>query len=228
MRQEQVKYCTLYNCDCMELMAQYPDKYFDLAIADPPYGIGEDGSKNYTRGKLAAAKNYKPFSGNDKNPPDAGYFSELFRVSKYQIIWGANHFISRIPFDSPCWIVWDKMKENLSFADCELAWTNFQQATKKLTFRWNGFLQGFMKEKEIRIHPTQKPVALYKWLLSKYAKPGWKILDTHLGSGSHAVACYDMGFPLTACEIDEDYFSAAVERLRLFALHGKLDFRGGE
>jgi site-specific DNA-methyltransferase (adenine-specific) len=212
----------------MELMPRYPDKHFDLAIVDPPYGIGESGSKNQTRGKLAISKNYKAFFGNDLKPPDIIYFNELFRVSKQQIIWGANHFISRIPFDSSCWIIWDKENGNTDFADCEMAWTSFPLAVRKFTFRWQGMLQGDMKNKEQRIHPTQKPVALYKWLLSKYAKPGWKILDTHLGSGSHAIACYDMGFALTACEIDGDYFDGAVERLRRFAAQGTLDFGGGE
>ena len=203
----------LYNMDCMEGMKQFPDKYFDLAIVAPPYGIGESGDKNHTRGKLAKAKNYKAFAGNDKEPPPAEYFTELFRVSKNQIIWGANHFISRMPFDSSCWIVWDKMNGESDFADCELAWTSFSKAVRQFTFRWAGMLQGNMANKETRIHPTQKPVALYEWLLTNYAKPGDKILDTHVGSASSLIACHRMGFEYIGFEIDKDYWKSATERL---------------
>ena len=150
----------------MEGMKQFPDKYFDLAIVDQPYGIGENGSKNHTRGSLAKAKNYKAFAGGDVQPPNEEYFEELFRISKNQIIFGANHFISRMPYDSSCWIVWDKVNGESDFADCELAWTSFKSAVRKFEFRWAGMLQGNMKNKEVRIHPTQKPVALYEWLLS--------------------------------------------------------------
>jgi site-specific DNA-methyltransferase (adenine-specific) len=195
----------------MDLMSQYPDKHFDLAIVDPPYGIGMDGGK-IGGDNLGRVTEYQKKHW-DMVAPDKKYFDELFRISKNQIIFGANHFISRIPFDSPCWIVWDKDNSG-GFADCELAWTNFNTAVRKYTFRWNGMLQGNMKHKETRIHPTQKPVALYKWLLSKYAKQGDKILDTHLGSGSIAVACNEMGFDLYASEIDSDYYNAAVSRIR--------------
>ena len=214
MTKQTIGYSTLYQCDCMDLMAQYPDKYFDLAIVDVPYGIGENGDKNYMRGKLAKAKNYKSFSGGDKKPPDQKYFMDLRRISKNQIIWGANHFIELIPYNTPCWIVWDKQNGETDFADCELAWSSFPSAVRKFTFRWQGMLQGNMKNKEERIHPTQKPVALYKWLLSKYAKQGDKILDTHFGSGSIAVACNEMGFELTASELDPDYYAMACERVR--------------
>lgn len=205
--------------DNMILMARYPDKYFDLAIVDPPYGIGEDGSKNHTRSKSAKAKNYKAFAGNDLKAPDERYLKELFRVSKNQIVWGANHFLKEV---SPCWIVWDKENGDNDFADCELAWTSFKSAVRKFNFRWAGMLQGNMKDKEERIHPTQKPVALYKWLLSKYAKQGDRILDTHLGSGSLAIACHDYGFELTACELDEDYYKASVSRIKNHASQLKL------
>jgi site-specific DNA-methyltransferase (adenine-specific) len=200
------------NEDNMELMARYPDKYFELAIVDPPYGINESGQTNKTRGKLAISKDY----GNknwDKESPNTKYFNELIRVSKNQIIWGANHFISRIPFDSSCWIVWDKDNGETDFADCELAWTSFKTSVRKFKWKWQGMLQQDMKNKENRIHPTQKPVQLYKWLLKNYAKEGDKILDTHLGSGSIAIACHDMGFDLTACELDSDYYNAAIKRL---------------
>ena len=205
---------TITNEDNLELMAHYPDKHFDLAIVDPPYGIGEDGSKNKTRtGGLAKPKDYKAFAGNDISSPDIIYFNELKRISKNQIIWGANHFISKIPYDSSCWIVWDKDNGETDFADCELAWASFKTSVRKFKFKWQGMLQENMKNKEIRIHPTQKPVALYKWLLDKYAKQGDKILDTHLGSGSIAIACHDYGFDLTACELDKEYYEKALDRL---------------
>ena len=199
------------NEDNMELMARYPDKYFDLAIVDPPYGIGEDGQKNHSRGKATKATKYTPKNW-DSNAPTKEYFAELKRVSKNQIIWGANHFISRIPFDSSCWIVWDKDNTG-DFADCELAYTSFKTAVRKLKLRWNGMLQHDMKNKETRIHPTQKPVKLYEWLLDNYAKEGDKILDTHLGSGSIAIACHNRKFDLTACELDKEYYDAAMKRI---------------
>lgn len=202
-----------YQMDCMEGMKQIPDKYFDLAIIDPPYGIGESGSKNHSRVKLATPKNYKPFHGDDLKSPDEDYFKELMRVSKNQIIWGSNHFISKIPYDSSCWIVWDKDNGNSHFADCELAWTSFKTAVRKFKFRWNGMLQEDMKNKEKRIHPTQKPVALYKWLLEKYAKPDDKILDTHVGSASSLIACHDLGFEYLGFELDPHYHRIATERL---------------
>lgn len=204
---------TLYNADCMDIMRDMPDKAFDLAIVDPPYGIGENGDKNSSRGKITKARSYKAFAGGDKTPPPEEYFRELRRVSKNQIIWGANHFVSRVPFDSPCWIVWDKQNGDNDFADCELAYTSFKSAVRKFTWRWAGMLQGDMKNKEVRIHPTQKPVALYKWLLTHYAKPGDKILDTHLGSGSICIACHDLGFEITGIELDKDYYDAAKRRI---------------
>ena len=210
------------NEDNMQLMARYPDKYFDLAIVDPPYGIGEDGSKNHSRGKFAISKNYKAFAGNDISSPSKEYFNELIRVSKNQIIWGANHFISKIPFDSSCWIVWDKDNGETDFADCELAWSSFKTSVRKYKFKWQGMLQENMKNKEVRIHPTQKPVALYKWLLDKYVKQGNKILDTHLGSGSIAIACHDYGFDLTACELDKEYYEKALDRLKKHQMQQKL------
>ena len=201
-----------YNMDCMQGMKEFPDKYFDLAIVDPPYGIGENGDTNHTRSKLAKAKDYKAFSGNDLKPPDKEYFDELFRVSKNQIIWGANHFISKIPYDSSCWIVWDKDNTG-DFADCELAWTSFDSAVRKFKYRWNGMLQENMKNKESRIHPTQKPVALYEWILSRYAKDGDKILDTHVGSASSLIACYNTNHKFVGFELDEYYYKVSKQRL---------------
>lgn len=217
----------LYNADCMDLLREMPDKSYDLAIVDPPYGIGEDGSKSLSRGRgklfgktnkgsaLAYAKYYKPFAGNDKLPPPIEYFQELKRVSKNQIIWGANHFIENIPnANSSSWVVWDKDNGDNDFADCELAYTSFKSAVRKFKWRWNGMLQENMSDKEVRIHPTQKPVALYKWLLTKYANDGDRILDTHLGSGSIAIACHDLNFELTGIELDSDYFHKAVHRIK--------------
>jgi site-specific DNA-methyltransferase (adenine-specific) len=211
------------NEDCMEGMTRYPDNYFDLAIVDPPYGIGEDGSKNHTRGKLTVAKNYKSFAGNDISALDINYFNELIRISKNQIIWGANHFINNIPYNSSCWIVWDKDNGENDFADAELAYTSFKSAVRIFKFRWNGMLQQNMKDKEQRIHPTQKPVALYKWLLQNYAKQGDKILDTHLGSGSSRIAAYEMGFDFTAFELDKEYFEAQEKRYNAHIAQLKLD-----
>ena len=212
----------VFNMDCMEGMAQYPDKYFELAIVDPPYGIGENGSTNSTRSNKAKAKDYKAFSGNDLQSPDIEYFNQLTRVSKNQIIWGANHFISKIPYDSSCWIVWDKENGGTDFADCELAYTSFKTSVRKFKFKWSGMLQGDMKNKEARIHPTQKPVKLYKWLLTNYAKTGDKILDTHLGSGSSRIAAFDLGFDFTGYELDKDYFDAQDKRFNDFTMQQKL------
>lgn len=205
---------TLYNMDCMELLKATPDKFYDLAIVDPPYGIGESGDRNKSRGKLATSQNYKAFAGGDASAPDVEYFNELVRISKNQIIWGANHFADRLPCPkSPCWIVWDKVNGETDFADSELAYTSFKSAVRNFKFQWQGMLQGDMKNKEQRIHPTQKPIKLYEWLLTNYAKQGDKILDTHCGSGSIAIACNNLGFELTACELDKDYFDASVKRI---------------
>ena len=202
-----------YNMDCMEGMKEFPDKYFDLSIVDPPYGIGENGDKNYSRGKLAISKNYKAFAGNDKEAPNSCYFNELLRVSKNQIIFGANHFISKIPYDTSCWIVWDKDNGDNDFADCELAWTSFNTAVRKFKFRLNGMLQENMKDKEYRLHPTQKPVKLYEWLLQHYAKQGNKILDTHVGSASSLIACHNLGFQYVGFELDKEYYEQSLKRL---------------
>ena len=201
-----------YNLDCMDGMKEFPDRYFDLAIVDVPYGIGENGDKNHTRGCLAIAKDYKAFSGNDLKSPDDDYFKELFRVSKNQIIFGANHFISKIPFDSSCWIVWDKDNGNSDFADCELAWTSFDTAVRKVKYRWSGMLQENMKNKEKRIHPTQKPVALYEWILNKYANDGDIVLDTHVGSASSLIACRNTNHKFVGFELDKHYFELSTKR----------------
>lgn len=200
-----------YNMDCMDGMKEFPDKYFDLAIVDPPYGIEQGGDANHTRSVIATSKKYHTFK--DTKSPDKDYFSELRRVSKNQIIFGANHFIDKIPIPSSCWLVWDKENGKNDFADCELAWTSFGKAVRKFAFRWQGMLQGDMKNKERRIHPTQKPVALYKWILANYANDGDLILDTHVGSASSLIACEDMGFRYVGFEIDEVYYRESKERL---------------
>jgi site-specific DNA-methyltransferase (adenine-specific) len=214
----------LYNQDCMEAMAKMPDKAYDLAICDPPYGINMMDSDNKSRGKLAVAKDYKKL--NDSASPICEYFKELQRVSVNQIIFGANHFISKNPIDSSCWIVWDKDNGMNDFADCELAWSSFKTAVRIFRYRWNGMLQQDMKNKEIRIHPTQKPVALYQWLLKNYAKQGDRILDTHGGSMSIAIACHDLGFDLDLYEIDKDYFEAGKLRLERHQQQQMFEFNG--
>jgi site-specific DNA-methyltransferase (adenine-specific) len=197
----------LQNVDCMELMAQYPDKHFLLAICDPPHGIG---LANMNMGigkskKCSKAKNrkWKPKNWDNEVPTDK-YFTELFRVSKNQIIWGGNYF--NLP---PCknYVIWDKqMPQGLSFSDCEMAWTSFDKAPK--IFRYSAYL-----DKQNKFHPTQKPVALYKWLLTNYAKQGDKILDTHLGSASIAIACHELKFELVGSELDSEYFQASIKRI---------------
>jgi site-specific DNA-methyltransferase (adenine-specific) len=209
------------NEDCMEGMARYPDKYFDLAIVDPPYGINMDGG-NIGGNNAGKTKDYTKKDWDNKIP-DKEYFNELKRISKNQIIWGANHFVENIyQSNSSCWIVWDKDNTG-NFADCELAYTSFKTAVRMFTFRWNGMLQQDMKNKEYRIHPTQKPVALYKWLLHNYAKQGDKILDTHLGSGSSRIAAYEMGFDFTAFELDAEYFEAQEKRYKAHIAQLKLE-----
>jgi site-specific DNA-methyltransferase (adenine-specific) len=208
----------VFLTDCMEFMKTCKDNQFDLAVVDPPYGIGEDGAKNHSRGKLAKAKIYTAKNW-DRETPNHAYFDELLRVSKNQIIWGGNYF--GMPA-SNCWIVWDKLNGDSEFADCELAWTSFKTAVRKFSFRWQGMLQGNMKDKENRIHPTQKPVALYDWIYHNYAKPGDTILDTHLGSGSNRIAANKAGLDFTACEIDKEYYDAQEKRYQNFIAQQRL------
>ena len=192
-------------------MRSLPDDFFDLCIADPPYGIGEDGKKNHSRSKVAKAKEYTPKSWDSKSP-NKEVFDEMLRVSKRAIIFGANHFISKLPYDSSCWIVWDKENGENDFADCELAWTNFNTAVRRFKFRWAGMLQGDMKHKEVRIHPTQKQVALYSWILDRFATEGDRVFDPFLGSGSSRIAAYKKGFDFYGCELDKDYFTDQQKR----------------
>ena len=189
----------IHNADCMEAMKQISDNEYDLAIVDPPYGIGEDGGKARTRGSKRVNGDKK---GWDNERPSVYYFSELQRVSINQIIWGGNYFSDLLPA-SRCWLYWQKNMGG-DFSDGELAWTSFDQVLRQYTKRSETFN---------RIHPTQKPVQLYKWLLTNYAKEGDKILDTHLGSGSIAIACWDLKFDLTGYEIDKEYYDNAIERI---------------
>ena len=205
---------TITNECNMELMSRYPDNYFDLAIVDPPYGLGMDKSRNSNKGNKAGFKIYHDTDW-DSKAPEKEYFDELIRVSKNQIIWGANHFISKIPYDSSCWIVWDKNNGASDNADAELAWGSFKTAVRKYTEHISTTFNN-------RIHPTQKPINLYKWILDKYAKPNDKILDTHLGSMSIAIACHDYGFDLTGCELDKEYYNKGMERINNHVAQQKL------
>lgn len=196
---------SLYHADCMEIMTNYPDGYFDLAIVDPPYGIGRDGQK-YSTSKHGGRKKYK-FKGWDNLTPSKDYFKLLFKVSKNQIIWGGNYFTKHLP-KSMGWIFWDK-GQRICNSDGELAFTSFNRALR--VFEKN---RVFLL-KEGTIHPTKKPRALYSWLLENYAKPGNKILDTHLGSGSHAIEAYFSNHcsEFVGIELDEDYFADSVKRI---------------
>lgn len=206
----------LYNMDCMDGMKQFPDKYFELAIVDPVYGDVSLGGYMFGKGGENKAKriNYN-LSLWEQPKTDKTYFEQLFRVSKNQVIWGGNYFITSICKDSQCWIVWDKKHpDGVHFADCELAWTSFNKATRIFRYMWNGMLQEKMGDsKELKIHPTQKPIDLYKWILQNYANEGDKILDTHVGSASSLIACKEMGFDYIGFELDEDYYNKANERM---------------
>ena len=192
-----------FKVDCMGFMRDKPNKFWDLAIVDPPYGIGEDGHCR-TRKKHNYTVVHKPKKW-DTERPSKEYFNELKRVSKNQIIWGANYFTEFLP-PSMGWVFWDK-KIGGDFSDGELAYTSFDRALQMVSI-WSG------NNNENKIHPTQKPVKLYEWILTKYAKPGFKILDTHGGSMSLAIACYNLGFDLDICEMDSDYFKEATDRVK--------------
>jgi len=212
-------YLDLRHCDCMDYMRGLPDKAFALAIVDPPYGIGFDG-KTTVKGKSGKASTFTDKQHHikkewDVSRPTAEYFAELQRVSKNQIIWGGNYFADLLP-PQKGWIFWDKKitnANNTNFSDGELAWTSFNCILRRFTYDWIGF--GYLNnpQREKKIHPTQKPVALYKWLLTNYAKPGDKILDTHVGSASSLIACYQMNFDYIGFEIDKEYFEKAQKRI---------------
>lgn len=187
----------LIHGDCMEYMATLKDNSFDLAVVDPPYGININKS-----GRLGHYGGQKDW---DNKTPNQKYFDELIRVSKNQIIWGGNYFINHLAPTS-CFLIWDKKQpQDLSFAQCEMAWTSYTSSAKIFVFRPHQIKN--------RIHPTQKPIQLYQWIFDKYTKQGWTILDTHLGSGSSAIAAHDSGLDFVGIELDGDYFQAATKRL---------------
>lgn len=207
----------LLNMDCMKYMATLEDNAFDLAIVDPPYFKGPDREGYFGTGvsSMGIERARRYHSASEWDIPNSEYFGELFRVSKNQIIWGANHFSAALGRDSSCWIVWDKDNGNSSFADAELAFTSFNSSVRIFKYLWMGMHQGSIgnpRNNEKRIHPTQKPIALYRWLLEKYSKRGQLILDTHLGSGSSAIAAHYFGCDFVGCELDEVYYNAAVKR----------------
>jgi len=243
----------VFNMDCMDFMRDKPDKFFDLAVVDVEYGIGQGGKKINSKtvnsdGSLI--KKYDRRNGNqiitkpknytetytDKKAPDESYFSELDRISKKLILWGANHFLDKIPFklSSPCWIVWDKVNGETDQADCELAWTNFETAVRQVTYMWNGFTQGIGIESghinqgnkalcEIRMHPNQKPVVLYDWIYKNYLPNGGNVIDTHLGGGSNRIAADKAGnINFYATEINHRHFEDQELRFKQYKSQLKL------
>ena len=200
----------LYNDDCLNVMRLMADKSVDLVLTDPPYGINVAKTGTVGVDKCGEVKNYGALEW-DASIPGAEYFSEIMRVSRHQVIFGANYFVEHLR-NSPCWIVWDKDNSG-NFSDCELAWCSFSSAVRRFKYRWNGMLQQDMKNKEYRIHPTQKPVRLFEWILEKYAEPGWTIMDPFLGSGSTAIAANRLGFDFIGVEREQTYFEAALERI---------------
>ena len=197
---------TITNEDNMELMSRYPDNYFELAIVDPPYGIGIDGQKKSINKNPKHNRKEHTQKNWDNAIPTEEYFNELKRVSKNQIIWGANYFTEYLKA-TKAWIFWYKGQRDLTMSDGEMAWTSFETVTRQFELNRSSLIA------QNTFHPTEKPYKLYKWILDKYAKQGDKILDTHLGSGSIAIACHDYGFDLTACELDKEYFDKAIERI---------------
>lgn len=202
-----------YNEDCMTGMARYPDKHFDLAIVDPPYGIERFKDAQPTR-----LNRYGSVGCANDDRPTKKYFNELFRISKNQIVWGFNHLSDLLPTTKE-FVFWYKHQPVISYADGELAWTSFTRTARCFDYPFFG---GTGREPD-RIHPTQKPVALYKWLLKNYAKQGDLILDTHVGSASSLIACYDMGFDAVGFELDADYYKASKQRLNDFMSQTRLD-----
>lgn len=213
------------NIDCMEGMKRYPDKHFDLAIVDPPYFKGPNQRMYYGQkvNKLNIRRKDYPII-NEWDVPGEEYFKELFRVSKNQIVWGCNYF--NYPF-GPGRIVWDKVNGVSSFSDAEIAYCSMHDSVRLFRYMWNGMLQGKSitegdvmqgdkKKNEVRIHPTQKPVILYEWQLMKYAQPGWKIIDTHVGSASNLIACHKLGFEYVGYELDEGIYKLAYDRLEAY------------
>jgi site-specific DNA-methyltransferase (adenine-specific) len=201
----------VFNMDCMDGMKGYPDKYFDLAIVDPPFfkGVGKNGFYGGAKGNHKTQ--YKDIEAWDDNIPNGNYYNELCRVSKNQIIWGINYFndFKNVPVGR---LVWDKHNDETTFSNCEIASNSLIKSVKIYRHRWSGFLQGIGQPKEEKFHPTQKPLGLYRWTIMNYAKLGDKILDTHLGSGSSRIAAHELGYDFTAFELDKQYFEAQQKR----------------
>ena len=220
-RKEVIGDATLYLGDCMEYMRSLPDCAFDLAIVDPPYAVGAaDGNFGGKKAHPCAIRGYKNNYANHDAPPDEYYFRELFRISKHQIIWGANYYPQYLRHSG--WIVWDKLTTG-PLSDCELAFQSINKLVRKFTSAWSGFnKKDSHGNAAVRVHPNQKPVRLYEWCLSEYAKTGQRILDTHFGSGSLAIATNALKYELVACEIDENYYSIACERISRAYAQGKL------
>lgn len=204
---EILKNISLVNADCMDIMATMPDNAFDLAIVDPPYGIGIDGQKQCICKNPKHNRKQHEHKGWDKLPPPPIYFTELQRVSKNQIIWGANYFVPYLDKGTKGWIVWFKGQTGLTMSDCELAYSSFDCPTRVVT------INRCELNKQGTIHPTEKPVKLYEWILLNYAEPGQRILDTHLGSGSICIAAHNLGFQMLGIELDSGYYNAAKQRL---------------
>lgn len=215
----------IYCGDCLEVMKEIEDKSVDLVLTDPPYGIGEARGKNNNRGSLPLSRKWLgtknttgagvpstkfPVLEWDNQPPTKEYFTEMFRISKSQIIFGGNYF--ELP-PTPCYIVWDKDNGDTDFADCELAWTSFKTAVRKYTYQWNGMLQGDMAHKEKRFHPTQKPVALFRWILEKYTEPNMTILDPFAGSCTTAIACIKTGRNFICIDKEPQYCEIGERRI---------------
>lgn len=207
----------IHNVDCLEFMKLIPDQYFDLVLTDPPYGINIDTKMYQSNGKkyknALAHKNVYLNTNWDSAIPTREYFDEMRRISKYQIIFGGNYFIEYLS-NSPCWLVWDKQNGNNNFADCEIAWTNFNTAVRKYEFLWNGMLQQDMRHKEHRYHPTQKPITLFKSILLDYSKTNYKIFDPFMGAGTTAIACAQLGLQWCGCELQAEYVDIAKNRLQ--------------
>lgn len=212
---------TIIHADCLDVLSQLPSKSVALILADPPYGIGEAAGKNKSRGCIAKARDYGNLSW-DNSPPPADFFAAIKRVGQNQIVWGGNYFAEHLG-NSPCWLVWDKDNGATDFADCELAWTSFPSAVRRLVWRWQGMLQQQMGAlKELRYHPTQKPVPLYKWCISKYTKPGDIVLDPMCGSGTAALACHALGRHFICIERELEYVNVARNRLDELRAQGDL------
>jgi site-specific DNA-methyltransferase (adenine-specific) len=209
-----VPYSEVYLMDCVAGLRHYPDNYFDLAVVDPPYGI--DIAEKLANGWVSKAGGTK-FEAKDwdKYTPTQEYWDELFRVSKNQIVWGGNYFMSKIQRDSPCWIFWDKNNGDSLFADGEMAWTSFDSPIRLAKIHWCGSAAKH-ETGQNKIHPTQKPIKLYDWIFMKYAKQGDLILDTHVGSGSSRIAAHKAGLSFVGFEIDADYYAAQEKRFKTF------------